>query len=289
MPENFVPALSQYDESLTEDLAIDCRLSIQFSSESICFSIYHSPLNKYLAIESADLGKFMSPESSTSTLTAYIRNHRWLELPYSDIRIYYEAVKSTLVPSPLFLNEVKENFARFNFTTPGNHKVLYDKIQNLDAKIVYELPESFVHLWTDIFPHHTFSCHAGCFIDLVLLINKNSPFQKKVFVNVRKSFVDLAVPEGNKLLFFNSFEFRTKEDFIYYMIFVFEQLAINPEETELLLSGFIDRNSPLFDILYKYVKNIRFLSGSDAFKYSYRFAEIPEHYFFTLINSKLCE
>ncbi|MFU8842292.1 MAG: DUF3822 family protein [Bacteroidales bacterium] len=285
----FVPVVNKYDESLTEDLTGACSLSIQFSFESICFSIFYSPLNKYLAIESVDFGKFLSPESSIGTFSTYIRNHPWLRLPYSEIRIFYEAVKTTLVPSPLFLEDHKENFAQFNFASDINHQVLSDKIRNLDAYIVYEVHKAFSDLWADFFPAHTLNCHAGRLIDLVMLMNKNSPFQKRVFINVRKSYVDIAVHEGNKLLFFNSFAFRTREDFIYYVIFVMEQLAIHPEETEWMLSGFIDRDTPMFDILYKYVKNIRFLSGSDAFKYSYHFDEIPEHYFFNLINSRLCE
>lgn len=289
MSEYFVPVLTKYDESLTEDITGDCCLYFQLSSESLCFTILHTLRNKYLSIESVDFGKFLSAESFATALTTYIQNHQWLTLPFKEIVIYYEATESTLIPTPLFTNEETGNFAHFNFDPAPTQQVLNDKIQNLDAHIVYAVPKVLLNLFTEVFSTYTLVCHAGRFIDLALLANKITPIQKKIFLNVRRSFVDITIPEGSKLLFYNSFEFRTREDFLYYLIFVMEQLAIHPEETELMLSGFIEKNTPMFDIFFKYVKNIRFVSKSDAFKYSYLLDEIPEHYFFNLLNGRLCE
>jgi hypothetical protein len=289
MSEYFVPVLNKYDESLLEGITGDCCLYIQLSLENLCFTIYHPLRDKYLSMESVDFGKSLSAESFTKVLTTYIQNHKWLTLPFKEVVIYYEATESTLVPSPLFVNEEAGNFAHFNFDPASDQQVFSEKIQNLDANIVYAVPRVLKTLFSEHFSSHALVCHAGRFIDLALLINKKTPGQKKIFLNVRRSFVDIAIPEGNKLLFFNSFEFRTKEDFLYYLIFTMEQLSIHPEETELLLSGFIEKNSPMFDIFFKYVMNIRFISRSDAFKYSYLLDEIPEHFFFNLLNGRLCE
>jgi hypothetical protein len=35
--------------------------------------------------------------------------------------------------------------------------------------------------------------------------------------------------QNQKLLFFNSFDYQTPEDFIYYVLFTAEQLSLNPE------------------------------------------------------------
>jgi hypothetical protein len=289
MSENFVPVLKKYDETLTEDLARDCSLSVQCSTESLCFAIFHPLLNKYLAVESVDFGKFRTFKTFREVLTTFNNDHRWLGLPYSSVVIFYESLNTTLVPSPLYLNDEKKNFADFNFKSGSGLQVFSEKIRNLDSYIIYSVHEAILDFWAGVYPNHTSFSHAGRFIDLVLLFNKNTPLQKKVFINLRKSCVDIAVPEGNKLLFFNSFEFRTREDFIYYVIFVMEQLAINPAEAELMLTGFIEKNSPMFDILNKYVKTTLFLSRSHSFKYSYHLNEIPDHYFFTVLNSRLCE
>ena len=121
------------------------------------------------------------------------------------------------------------------------------------------------------------------------MLHKNLQFQKRIFVNVRNSYLDIIITEERKLLYYNSFNYRSKEDFIYYVIFVLEQLKLNPEEIDLILSGYIDKNSKIFDIIFNYVRNIRFQGLTDSFKYSYIFNDIPSHYYFNLLNVGLCE
>ena len=68
------------------------------------------------------------------------------------------------------------------------------------------------------------------------------------------------VLKNKKLEFFNSFNFKTKEDFIYYVLFTSEQLQLNPEEFVLTFLGGVEKESELYDIVFKYVRNIEFLN-----------------------------
>jgi hypothetical protein len=61
--------------------------------------------------------------------------------------------------------------------------------------------------------------------------------------------------QNQKLLFFNSFDYQTPEDFIYYVLFTAEQLSLNPENFPLELIGNIDSESH-FKIAYKYIRNV---------------------------------
>ena len=90
-------------------------------------------------------------------------------------------------------------------------------------------------------------------------------------------------------MYYNAFKYKTKEDFIYYLIFVLDQLKLNPEEIELVLSGLIDKNSKLFEMVYKYVRNITFPPLDASYNYSYIFNDIPSHQYSNLLNLFLCE
>ena len=57
---------------------------------------------------------------------------------------------------------------------------------------------------------------------------------------------------------------KTKEDFIYYILFTLEQLELNPEETMVTLLGDIDTTSDNYKFLYAYVRNINFLNSKNA-------------------------
>jgi len=110
-----------------------------------------------------------------------------------------------------------------------------------------------------------------------------------LYVNVRKSFLDITILDNQKLLFFNTFKYNTKEDFIYFVIFVMEQLQLNPEEVELVLMGMIERNSGLFETVIKYVRNVRFQSKIEKFNYSYIFNELTTHKYINLLLFEMCE
>ena len=61
---------------------------------------------------------------------------------------------------------------------------------------------------------------------------------------------------NQKLLLYNTFEYQTKEDFIYYLLFTAEQLQLNPEIFQLKLFGKISKENELYQIAYKYIRNV---------------------------------
>ena len=61
-------------------------------------------------------------------------------------------------------------------------------------------------------------------------------------------------------MFYNIFEYETKEDFIYYILFTLEQLELSPEETNISIMGAINEQSELYEILYTYIRNISFFN-----------------------------
>jgi hypothetical protein len=68
------------------------------------------------------------------------------------------------------------------------------------------------------------------------------------------------------------------------VIFVFEQLNLNPEEITLALLGNVEKFSPVFDLLFRYIRNIEFVSRNDGFDYSYLFNDVPGHFYYSLLN-----
>jgi len=59
---------------------------------------------------------------------------------------------------------------------------------------------------------------------------------------------------------FNSYEYQTPEDFIYYVLFVMEQLKMDPREQLIQLAGKIDEHSDLYKTVYKFIRNVHVLN-----------------------------
>ena len=65
---------------------------------------------------------------------------------------------------------------------------------------------------------------SSTLIEGLLIKYKNQDLHNKVFVNVRSKFIDVLIIEGGpKLIFFNSFRYKTVEDLAYFLIYVLEQ------------------------------------------------------------------
>jgi hypothetical protein len=108
-----------------------------------------------------------------------------------------------------------------------------------------------------------------------------------MFVNVKEAFLDIVIIEDKQVIFFNTYAYKSTEDFIYFIIFVIEQLNLNPEYIELTFSGFIDKKSKLFEKAYTYIRHINFQKLPPVNNYSYLFNDVPTSYYFNLLSRGL--
>lgn len=289
MPGHITQSVLKYDEALQKADSKNYKLSIQLSLDGFSFCILNETQNKFLSIESHAIHNVKNIDSFCNLFRDFVENHPWLNLFFKQVSILFESQKSTLIPTPLYDEREQDNYTKLNFTLSEDQIIKTDKLVNVDAYKLYVVPKQIIDLLNNLFHGHNLSSHASVLIESLLVINKNLPASKRCYVNARNSYIDIIITEGRKLLYYNAFNYKTKEDFIYYLIFVLEQLKLNPEEIELILSGYIDKNSKLFEMVYKYVRNISFAQLSDSLGYSYIFNDIPAHQYSNLLNYYLCE
>lgn len=289
MPGHITQTVLKYDEALQKADSENYKLSIQLSLDGFFFCLFNEAQNKFLSIESVTFRNVKNAENFCTLFENYFQNHSWLNLSYKRVNVLFESSNSTLIPTPLYDEKEKENYTKLNFSLTDDLEIRTDKLANVDAYKIYTVPIEIIDLLNKLFPGCFLYSHAGILIESLLVLNKNQPLHKRCYVNVRNSYLDIIISEGRKLLYYNSFNYKTKEDFIYYLIFVLDQLKLNPEEIELVLSGYIDKNSKLFELVYKYVRNVSFPQLATSYKYSYIFNDIPAHHYFNLLNLYLCE
>ena len=289
MPVKKNQVLHAYDESLLQANTDNLSLSIQLAPDGFSFSIFRPDDHKYLSVESIHFNQDLIQQGSTHLLLEALNNNKWLNRAYDSVQIFYEIPLVSLVPSSLFNPADQESISGFSFAVPEGHHLNNERLQNLDAHLLFYVPDRLEETLMQKFPAAVFQSHARSLVDLLMLINKNLPQQKRMFVNVRNAHLDLLIIEGKQLLFYNIFHYTSKEDFIYYILFVMDQLNLSPEELSLHLSGLVDKNSTLFDMAFKYVKNISFVEAQQPFIFSHVFDDVPLHYYFNLFKSPLCE
>jgi hypothetical protein len=284
-----IPVIKKYDEALKQADFTQFNLIFQVARDSASFCIFNSENRKFMSVESVEFEGAEPFQNLSALIRSFSAEHQVLSRQFKSVQILYESNQSSLVPAPLFDEKEKESYSRFSFAGTDDHDILFDSIKNLDSYNLYLIPKVLKNTLAEIFPEHNLTSHSSILIESLLIMHRNSSDLKRIFINVRKFHLDIVIMDGRKLLYFNTFNYRSKEDFIYFVIFVMDQLKLNPEENELILSGFIDKNSKIFETIYKYVRIVSFQPRPNAFNYSYIFSDIPSHYYSNLFNFPLCE
>ena len=273
MPETIHTHFNKTDESFNSALPERYDLALQFSEKEVSYSLFEPERNKFIAA-----GTFRTP------IDEFMDSTPWLKGAFHSTRIIIENNKSTLFPSVFFDPDEKEKYLSFIVEQDGSDLVYFDNMVSLDIISVYSVPGSLTEKLGKYFPGSRIRHISTALIESVWVNYKNLIQGKRVFINVRIDNFDLLVFDGNQLSYFNSFPFQTPEDLAYYVIFVFEQMNLNPEEVGVTLFGKVEKNSPVFDLLFKYIRNIEMGVRNETFTFSYVFRDVPGHSLYTLLN-----
>ena len=285
------------DPSFHADRQANYHLSIQISSSYVMWCVLDIPNKKYIGLEYLPFDQNCSFTEQKEKLENLVNHSDHLKLKFKTVSCSIAHDKFTLVPLPLYSKDKAGLYLNFNIgleKQSSNNKpngdskqVGADKLQNLEAVNVYYAPEMICSVIKRAFPSVAFMHHASPLIESLLLSckNKNS---NTVFINFQKGEFGIALIENNQLKLYNSFHYETKEDFVYYVLFAFEQLKLNPETIELVVLGELDRDSSYFQLLYKYVRNINLISKPETFDYCYGLKELPGQYFYNLYCQYQC-
>lgn len=278
MIENPIPLVNLVDKSFDAERMLDYDLVVQVAGNSCAWSLYDHGSNRYIGIESHDV-----PLEKAAEKTG------WLAIPARSSVVIIQNERSTLVPDALFEESRKEAYFGLMMEKQEDEEVFHDNIKPLGIVNVYGVDNGIYRNIRRLIPAARI-CHVSTVLIGTTWMNyKNLITGEKIFVSVNDGTFQLLVFEKGRLLYSNAFRFMADEDFLYYLIFVMEQLGLNPEETPLTLSGNIVKDSTLFALIYKYIRNVDFVTRADSLQYARVLDEIPGHWFWTLLNPVSCE
>jgi hypothetical protein len=272
MIETLRTIINKLDESFNEKDLLKYDLTFESGYNTFGYSILDIEKNKFIG-----LGFYRN------SISGVMNSLPWLTGHFHSVKGIVANSRFTLIPEALYLENEKENYFNFVHERDSGEVVHSDRLQHLGVYSVYGVPAHFSKE-IDKFFSQAILRHISSVLISNIWMNVKNMSGRKAFLNLRDAQFDLLVFEGNQLKYCNVFHYLTVEDIAYYVIFAFEQLSLNPEEVSLVLMGNGDRFSPVYDLLFRYIRNIEFASRNEGLNYSYLFNDIPEHAYFTLLN-----
>jgi hypothetical protein len=239
-------------------------LSIQVSLSGLSFCILDTSSRSFSYYHTLKFGRQLSPEGALDQVLKCFESEKILQKAFDTVNVIHENELSALVPQSLFNEEHLADYLKFNSKILSTDYFSYDQMTAHDCVNVY-VPFMNInnHLY-ERFGEFEFRHFSTILIEAILALEKHSKIPK-MYVNVSDLHFEIIVVEHNKLVLYNTYEYLTKEDFIYYILFTAEQLHLNPEEFQLTLIGYITLNDDLFEMAYKYVRHIEILDPKSAY------------------------
>lgn len=259
------------------------KLSIQVALNGLSFCCFDTLNNTITSFNEVHFDTFHKATKTEDLFADAFSDYPELKESYDEILIIHNNNLSTFVPEPLFDENFLGSYLQYNTKVFETDFFAFDEIANCQMNTVYIPYVNINNFFIDQFGTFEYKHANTILVSKLLIASKNNP-EKKMVVHINSGHFEIIVVQNQKLLLFNSFDYTTPEDFLYYILFTAEQLGLNPEEFPLELIGKIDTESEYYQLAYKYIRNVSLVDVNDL-QAKNTFSEAENRTHFILFNS----
>jgi len=267
-------------ENFNIGLASSYHLSIQLGIYHFSYCLLNTTTFTYDYIKKYTLN---SRENTATEITEIINNDANLKADFYSQSIAFVNFLSTLVPDRLYKKEEAKTLLAFN--TKINGTVLADNIVSQKAHLIYSVPESILTIVSNFFPKAKYRSQESIVMQQSSQLNTD---KKKAYLYLNEQKVGITIFDSDKLIFNNSFNYTSKEDLLYYVLFSFEQLKISADSIDVTVFGNIEDTDESFSLMYEYIRNIKLGKRPHQFTFPTEFNSLADHKYFGLFTQILC-
>ena len=231
------------------------KLSIHISLNGLSFCIIDLISKEIDFLRTYSLSKNSTPKKLLKTLKKGFKENGELRNSFSSVKIIHYNNLSTVVPEPLFDKKNALSYLKFNSKILQNDHIAYDRIFNNECVNVFIPYVNINNYIFKMFDSFVYNHYSSIILEKVKLNEKNTT-TPSLYLNININHMEITYFVKNKLVFYNRFDFNTKEDVMYYLLFTIDQLKLNPEEIPVVITGNISEDDDNYKIIYKYIRNV---------------------------------
>ncbi|MGB0896651.1 MAG: DUF3822 family protein [Flavobacteriaceae bacterium] len=259
-------------------------LSVQASLNGLSFCILDTIENNILLLHEEHFETQKNPIELEHLIQQKFATTPLLQEEFKKVSVIHHNNISTIVPKALYSETNLIDYLKFNNKIFESDFIATDEISNQNIMSVY-VP--FVNINNYFFDQFgSFEYFHSSTVLLENLLQQATMTASKLFCNIHSNSFELVYIKNGQLHFYNSFEYTTAEDFIYYTLFTIEQLQLNTETVDFVFLGDIGLDDDLYSMAYQYIRHISF--GSRHTQFEVRDPEQKPKYgynHFCLLNS----
>lgn len=269
------------------------NLMIQIGIRDFQIAVVDSASNDCLLLEDYVLASVTSHKALKNVLTRLFEEHHLLMAGFwKSVRISTKNAKFSLVPSALFVKEALHDYLRLNASfNPEHEKVLYYKHIKSDAVCVFAINKDIYEWLNQLYPNAEvgFIHQASALTEGVINFETQHKKKNTLYLYIDRFKLHIITLKNEQLEYYNQFTIKQFNDYIRFIMLVMKGLNKSGKTSDVVIWGYLGKESPHYKEFYKFIKNISFGDRPDYLNYRYVFDEIQDHHFFDLYSIHLCD
>ncbi|GAB3195958.1 hypothetical protein ABID22_001671 [Pontibacter aydingkolensis] len=281
-----------HDEAFSLAQAATCNLYMAVGHRSLRLAVVDTSRNKFVVLEDYELLSVFSPVQVAEQLRLMATENPLLqEKNWQTVRVSVSNLHFTLVPETLYDPDHQLDYLRLHSQFDPQHDNVFSyRHSGLEAVNIFSIDTALYEALQHVFPDRPLQIvHQTSALIKSILHQASRLTERKIYAFVERNYVTVLVAGQSGLEFCNIFHYLSPEDFIYYIIFVMQELKLNPEQETITVWGDITHDSTLFSTLQKYIRNVKLGKKPADVEYSYKFHDLFEHRYFELYSMHFCE
>jgi hypothetical protein len=236
-------------------------LSIRLATDGFSFAVYNPIRNSLVLTRQREI----EPELSiTVNMRKALEELDFLSYTYKRTDALPAGKRFTLMPAELFAEDQAETCFYYNFSPQENEIVLYDTLPKNGAVVLYALDKSLYDLLREQYPQIRFQSSVSSLAEH-LAVKSRPGADKKMYVCVRRSFIEVYVYDRGHLMLLNAFDCENNSDRVYYLLYVWKQLAMDQQADELCVMGDGAEKDLLVEEMRRFIRHVSVLHPVSEF------------------------
>ena len=267
-------------------------LNLLLGNRDLQLSVVDNRSNRCLIIEDFIISSIDSYAKLVNVFERIFDDHHLLKAGFwSSVKVGIKGNKFALVPESLFNPESIFDYLKFNCKVNKEYdQLMYYKHGKSEAVNTFAIDTRLYNWLESLYADKKISYfhQSSALIEGVIEQLDNYP-KDSVFVYVDRFKLHIITSKNNKLEYYNQFYIKQFSDYIKYIMTVMKGLNRNQLKTNVVLWGYLGKQSKHYNEFAKYIKNISFGGRPKFLNFGYPFDELQDHHYFDLYNVHLCK
>ncbi|MBS1951035.1 MAG: hypothetical protein OJF59_002934 [Cytophagales bacterium] len=276
------------DDRLDEENLHLYDLIIQTGPKDFQVAVINTAENRLLLLEDYAMGNVQSHQELLVALKELFESHAMLGAGFwKEVKIGIKNNKFCQVPDAFFEESKSSDYLKLNASFNSQEKVLFCQNKGIGAVTVFAVQQDLYDWLSELYQNTSvhFYHQSTVLIEGVLQQTKNTSHTLYIYIDRFKLHI-LSASSG-KLNYYNQFPIKQFSDYVKCIMLVLKGLNMDQQSSEIVLWGYIGKNSPHYAEFIKYIPNVVFGERPKHLKFNYLFDEIQEHHFFDLYSLSL--